>query len=310
MTVSWALRLVGLLRRDREHHRLRGLAACSPPRRRSGGSESEAADPRRVVGTEASAPGGSRRGSFVFLAQGATPIVPSGPGRCGTVRLRSPVVRARKARKAAGKSRKAMGLLDGKVAIITGAGGGIGRAHALLFAREGAKVVVNDLGGARDGAAERRAAPANQVVEEISAPGGKAVAEPRHRRDGRGRRGDRRRRPSTRSARSTSSSTTPASCATRASSRWTRRCGTPSSPCTSRARSSARRRSRSRSVAAGRRRAHREHDERERDAGQLRPGELRRGEGGHLRPHAHDVRSSCRSTASPSTRSRPSRRRA
>ena len=44
-----------------------------------------------------------------------------------------------------------MGLLDGKVAAITGAGGGIGRAHALLFAQEGAKVVVNDLGGARDG---------------------------------------------------------------------------------------------------------------------------------------------------------------
>ena len=44
-----------------------------------------------------------------------------------------------------------MGLLEGKVAIITGAGGGIGRAEALLFAREGAKVVVNDLGDARDG---------------------------------------------------------------------------------------------------------------------------------------------------------------
>ena len=44
-----------------------------------------------------------------------------------------------------------MGLLDGKVAIVTGAGGGVGRAHALLLASHGAKVVVNDLGGARDG---------------------------------------------------------------------------------------------------------------------------------------------------------------
>jgi NAD(P)-dependent dehydrogenase (short-subunit alcohol dehydrogenase family) len=44
-----------------------------------------------------------------------------------------------------------MGALDGRVAIITGAGRGLGREHALLFAKEGAKVVVNDLGGANDG---------------------------------------------------------------------------------------------------------------------------------------------------------------
>ena len=44
-----------------------------------------------------------------------------------------------------------MGTLDGRVAIITGAGRGLGREHALLFAAEGAKVVVNDLGGANDG---------------------------------------------------------------------------------------------------------------------------------------------------------------
>src|ERR1700722_11469364 len=68
-----------------------------------------------------------------------------------------------------------MGLLDGKVAIVTGAGAGIGRAHALLFAREGAKVVVNDLGGARDGTGAGGSA-ADDVVREIKAAGGQAVA--------------------------------------------------------------------------------------------------------------------------------------
>ena len=67
-----------------------------------------------------------------------------------------------------------MGLLDGRVAAITGAGGGIGRAHALLFAREGAKVVVNDLGGARDGTGSGTTL-AEKVVEEIRAAGGEAV---------------------------------------------------------------------------------------------------------------------------------------
>ncbi len=67
-----------------------------------------------------------------------------------------------------------MGLLDGKVAAITGAGGGIGRAHALLFAKEGAKVVVNDLGGARDGTGKGNTM-AEQVVAEIKAAGGQAV---------------------------------------------------------------------------------------------------------------------------------------
>ena len=68
-----------------------------------------------------------------------------------------------------------MGTLDGRVAIITGAGRGIGREHALLFAQEGAKVVVNDLGGAIDGSGDDRT-PAQQVVDEIKAMGGEAVA--------------------------------------------------------------------------------------------------------------------------------------
>jgi NAD(P)-dependent dehydrogenase (short-subunit alcohol dehydrogenase family) len=67
-----------------------------------------------------------------------------------------------------------MGLLDGKVAIITGAGNGIGRSHALLFAKEGAMVVVNDVGGARDGVG-RDDAPARKVADEIKKAGGRAV---------------------------------------------------------------------------------------------------------------------------------------
>ena len=68
-----------------------------------------------------------------------------------------------------------MGALDGRVAIITGAGRGIGREHALLFAAEGAKVVVNDLGGGLDGSSGE-ATPAEEVVVEIEAMGGEAMA--------------------------------------------------------------------------------------------------------------------------------------
>jgi NAD(P)-dependent dehydrogenase (short-subunit alcohol dehydrogenase family) len=63
---------------------------------------------------------------------------------------------------------------EGRVAIVTGAGGGLGRAYALELARRGAKVVVNDLGGARDGSGSSDAA--QRVVEEIEAAGGTAVA--------------------------------------------------------------------------------------------------------------------------------------
>ena len=69
-----------------------------------------------------------------------------------------------------------MGLLDGKVAIVTGAGGGLGEAYAKLFAKEGASVVVNDLGGSRDGSGSGTSAAAQKVVDEIVAAGGKAVA--------------------------------------------------------------------------------------------------------------------------------------
>ena len=64
---------------------------------------------------------------------------------------------------------------DGKVVIVTGAGGGLGRAHALEFARRGAKVVVNDLGGSLDGSGGSSEA-AQKVVAEIKAAGGAAIA--------------------------------------------------------------------------------------------------------------------------------------
>src|ERR1700694_2253553 len=78
-----------------------------------------------------------------------------------------------------------MGALDGRVAVITGAGRGIGREHALLFASEGAKVVVNDLGGATDGTGDDRS-PAEQVVDEIKGMGGEAIVNTDNVADGEG----------------------------------------------------------------------------------------------------------------------------
>ncbi|RFZ38394.1 SDR family oxidoreductase [Mycobacterium marinum] len=69
-----------------------------------------------------------------------------------------------------------MGLLDGRVVIVTGAGGGIGRAHALAFAAEGARVVVNDIGVGLDGSPAGGGSAAHGVVDEITAAGGEAVA--------------------------------------------------------------------------------------------------------------------------------------
>jgi NAD(P)-dependent dehydrogenase (short-subunit alcohol dehydrogenase family) len=70
---------------------------------------------------------------------------------------------------------EAMAGVEGRVVAITGAGGGLGRQHALLLAQRGAKVVVNDLGGARDGSGAS-SSMADSVVEEITAAGGEAVA--------------------------------------------------------------------------------------------------------------------------------------
>src|SRR6476661_5758993 len=66
-------------------------------------------------------------------------------------------------------------MVEGRVCIVTGAGRGIGREHALMLSAQGAKVVVNDLGASRDGSGDD-AGPAQQVVDEIKAAGGEAAA--------------------------------------------------------------------------------------------------------------------------------------
>ena len=104
-------------------------------------------------------------------------------------------------------------LCEGRVVIVTGAGRGIGREHALAFAREGAKVVVNDLGVARDGSGAD-AGPAQHVVDEIIAAGGDAVANTDDIADWDGAAALVQHRDRHASAASTCSSTTPASSAT------------------------------------------------------------------------------------------------
>ena len=70
-----------------------------------------------------------------------------------------------------------MGALEGKVAVVTGAGRGLGRSHALALAQEGAEVVVNDLGAELDGTG-KSSDPADNVFKEIKDAGGVAVAHP------------------------------------------------------------------------------------------------------------------------------------
>src|SRR3954465_11138096 len=91
--------------------------------------------------------------------------------RCG----RRPFTRQRETAGLRQPGGESVGRFDGKVAIVTGAGRGIGRSHALLLASEGAAVVVNDLGGSSGGGGAD-GTPAQQVVDEIEAKGGRAVA--------------------------------------------------------------------------------------------------------------------------------------
>ena len=105
---------------------------------------------------------------------------------------------------------------EGRVAVITGAGGGLGKTYALELAKRGASIVVNDLGGSSDGTGGG-SSMADETVKEITEAGGKAVANYDSVATPGRRQGDHPDRASTPSARSTSSSTTPESCATRPS---------------------------------------------------------------------------------------------
>ena len=112
----------------------------------------------------------------------------------------------------AGRARK-WGMLDGKVAVVTGAGNGVGRGEAILLADHGAKVVVNDLGGSVTGeGADQRVA--DQVVDVIKSRGGEAVANYDSVADFDGAKAHHRHRDRARSGGSTCWSTTPACCAT------------------------------------------------------------------------------------------------
>ncbi len=108
------------------------------------------------------------------------------------------------------------GICDGRVAVVTGAGRGIGREHALMLAAQGAKIVVNDLGASMDGSGAD-ASPAQTVVDEIRSTGGDAVVNGENVADFDGAKRMIEQAVRT-SVGSTSSSTTPASCATGCSS--------------------------------------------------------------------------------------------